>query len=194
MSSTTQKFQFQESFLSGVYEVLGLLMSDSRGSFSRLFCNEHFREIGFNKPIVQINTSHTMIQGSIRGLHFQYPPSSETKIVTCLKGEVFDVAVDIRLNSPTFLQWFGLHLSAENNKSLLIPEGFAHGFQTITDNVDLLYFVSAAYNPESEGGLLYSDSKMDIKWPNKITEVSDKDRHWPMLDDSFRGIDLSIEK
>lgn len=188
-----QRFQFQTTPLSGLYEIRGSLLSDSRGSFSRLFCEDSFREIGFKKGLVQINTSFTRQRGSLRGLHFQYPNFSETKIVTCLKGEVFDVAVDIRRDSPTFLQWFGLHLSGENKKSLLIPEGFAHGFQTLSDAVDLLYFVTAPYAPDHEGGLNYADPKVAIEWPLKITEISDKDSQWPFLSDDFNGLDLTPE-
>ena len=128
--------------------------------------------------------------GAVRGMHFQYPPYAETKIVSCLKGEIFDVAVDIRLDSPTFLRWHGEVLSAENRKSLLIPEGFAHGFQTLTDDCELLYLHTAPYTPEAEGALNAQDPRLDITWPCAITEMSDRDRSHPFVGDDFAGVQL----
>jgi len=188
ISSEGARFKVQELPLKGAYEIEMQGIVDSRGSFSRLFCEEFFEEIGFYKSISQVNTSFTKKKGSVRGLHFQYPPSAEIKIVTCLKGEIFDVLVDIRKGSPTFLQWVGVYLSEENKKSVLIPEGFAHGFQTMTSDVDMLYFVSASYDPEKEGGLNILDPNLGIKWPYEVTEISDKDKQWSLSSGCFLGV------
>ena len=142
------------------------------------------------KPIVQINRSLTLRRGAVRGMHFQYPPHAETKIVSCLKGEIFDVAIDVRANSPTFLQWHGAILSAENCQSLLIPEGFAHGFQTLTDDCELLYLHTAPHTPQSEGALNAQDSRVGIAWPEPITEMSDRDQSHPQVSADFQGVSL----
>jgi dTDP-4-dehydrorhamnose 3,5-epimerase len=163
-------------------------MSDSRGFFARLFCIEEFRTIGLAKPIVQINHSLTAKRGTVRGLHFQYPPHTETKIVTCLHGEVFDVAVDLRADSPTFLQWHGEILSAANARSLCIPEGFAHGFQTMTEDCELLYLHTETYVPQSEDGVHPRDPRIGVQWPLPIAELSPRDEHHPMLGDGFVGM------
>jgi dTDP-4-dehydrorhamnose 3,5-epimerase len=163
---------------------------DSRGKFARFFCQNDLRGILKQRPVCQMNYSHTMQKGSIRGMHFQYPPKAEIKMVRCITGEVFDVMVDLRKNSPTFLKWHGEILSAENLKLLFIPEGFAHGFQTLQPNCELLYLHTEFYSPEHEGGIRYNDSKIGIKWPLKVTEVSDKDTRYPFLTQDFGGIEL----
>jgi len=128
--------------------------------------------------------------GAVRGMHFQYPPYAETKIVTCLKGEIFDVAVDIRSHSPTFLQWHSEVLSSENHRSLLIPEGFAHGFQTLTDDCEILYLVTAPYASSFEGGLHPEDPAVSVKWPCKISQISEKDSAHRYITESFVGVSL----
>ena len=165
-------------------------IGDSRGFFSRLFCAEELSVFGWNKPIAQINHSQTARRGTVRGIHFQLPPDAEAKLVICLHGEIFDLAVDLRMNSPTFLHWHGVHLSAENQRSVLIPEGFAHGFQTLTDDCELIYLHSAAYRPEAEGAVNATDPRLAIKWPLEISEMSDRDRNHPLLDAQFEGIEL----
>lgn len=164
-------------------------IEDSRGYFSRLFCAEELREAGLPGTIVQINQTLTRHRGSVRGMHFQNTPYAERKIVSCLRGGVFDVAVDLRRGSPTFLLWYGEVLSAENRKSLLIPEGFAHGFQTLTDDCELLYFHSAPYAPTAEGALNACDPRLSIEWPLPVGEMSERDRLHPHLEPNFTGIE-----
>jgi dTDP-4-dehydrorhamnose 3,5-epimerase len=166
------------------------LISDHRGFLSRFYCQEEFKLMGLHKPINQINQALTKKIGSVRGLHYQLPPFAETKIVSCIKGEIFDVAVDLRKDSPTYLKWHAEVLSEKNQKSFLIPEGFAHGFQTLTDDCELIYLHTAPYSKEHERGLNYADKKLDISWPLKISEISDRDLTHTMIQDDFEGIVL----
>lgn len=163
-------------------------LGDERGFFSRMFCSATLANAGWYKPISQINITHTSTRGSIRGLHYQAPPYSEMKLVSCIRGEVMDVAVDLRANSPTFLQWHAQTLSADNGNALLIPEGFAHGFQTMTDDVEMLYFHSMPYTPESEAGLRFDDPLINIVWPLQVTEISVRDQTHGLLSPSYKGI------
>lgn len=165
-------------------------LGDARGWFERLFCDDELRPALGDRRIRQINRSFTAQRSAVRGLHFQYPPSAEMKIVTCLRGEVFDVAVDLRAGSSTFLQWHGEVLSAENNRSLLIPEGFAHGFQTLSEDCELLYLHTAAYDPGREGGLDCLDPEIGIQWPLPVGRRSEKDQALPTVTRNFRGIEL----
>jgi len=160
------------------------------GFFARFFCEKEFKEIGLNKPIVQMNQTLTRIKGSVRGMHFQKPPNAENKIVTCVKGKIFDVAIDIRENSPTFLQWHGEELSEENNKSMYIPEGFAHGFQALSENCEMFYLHTSSYNADSEGALHWSDPLLSIKWPLTVTDVSDRDTSHSFINQDFNGLVL----
>jgi dTDP-4-dehydrorhamnose 3,5-epimerase len=185
-----KRFSFHDLPLTGLFRIAHKPITDNRGCFSRLFCSEDFRPIGFDNPIAQLNFSQTDKKGTIRGMHFQYPPSSEDKIVTCIRGKVFDVAVDIRKNSPTFLQWHGEVLSSENQTSLLIPKGFAHGFQTMVGDCQLLYAHSELYTSGSEGALNPLDPKLAINWPNQVMNVSKRDSDHPWLDQTFSGLDL----
>jgi dTDP-4-dehydrorhamnose 3,5-epimerase len=140
------------------------------------------------RSIVQINHTLTSKRGTVRGLHFQYPPHAETKIVSCLRGEVFDVAVDLRQDSPTFLHWHAEILSANNHRTLLIPEGFTHGFQTLTEDCELLYFHTTAYQLGSKGGLNAQDPRLDIRWPEAVIELSSRDAAHPLLTEGFVGV------
>ena len=149
-------------------------IGDHRGYLERMFCTEELQSLIPGRGIVQINHTLTARRGTVRGLHFQYPPHAETKIVSCLRGEVFDVAVDLRQGSPTFLHWHAEILSAANHKTLVIPEGFAHGFQTLTEDCELLYFHTAAYHPDAEGGLNAQDPRLDIRWPEAVMELDRK--------------------
>ena len=162
--------------------------ADSRGALSRLFCVEELSVLGWGPCVAQINLTCTSRCGTIRGLHFQHPPHAEKKLVTCIRGRVWDVIVDIRAGSPTFLMWHAEELSDENHRSLLIPEGFAHGFQTLSDEVEMFYCHSAAYVAAAEGGLYPLDQYLQISWPLPITELSVRDRQHPALNDSFQGI------
>ena len=155
--------------------------TDERGFFARTFCQKEFAEIGFDKPIVQINHSLTTRKATIRGMHYQSPPAAEIKIIRCIQGAVFDVMVDIRKGSPTFRKWIGIELSKENMRMVYIPEGFAHGFQTLTDNVELIYYHSEFYNKKYERGLRFDDAALAIKWPLEVTEISERDKNHPLL-------------
>ena len=184
-----QKFNFVSVLIDGLYIVERNSIKDERGSFCRFFCAEEFSRIGFNKSIVQINHSLTNKKGTVRGFHFQKTPYTETKIVSCLKGSVFDVAVDIRMDSPTFLQWHAEELSENNNKSMYIPDGFAHGFQTLEDNCELLYLHSEFYTPSAEDSINVLDSKISMEWPLNITQISKRDSAQPMIDiNIFKGV------
>jgi dTDP-4-dehydrorhamnose 3,5-epimerase len=184
------RFDFIQTPLSGLKRVQRKAIEDHRGFLSRFYCADEFREIGVTKPIAQINHTLTRQKGAVRGMHFQYPPHAEIKMVSCLKGEIFDVAVDLRRDSPTFLHWHGEILSATNRKSLLIPEGFAHGFQALTEDCELIYLHTAHYHPESEGALNVADSKINIAWPLPINDLSERDRNHPFIQSDFQGIVL----
>jgi dTDP-4-dehydrorhamnose 3,5-epimerase len=165
-------------------------VGDSRGFLSRLFCAEELGAAGWRKPVVQINQTITQKCGTVRGMHYQRMPHPEMKLVTCLHGSVWDVAVDLRFGSATFLQWHAEELSATNHRALLIPEGFAHGFQALRDDCELVYLHSAAYAQEAEDGLNPKDAKLSISWPLDITEMSIKDARRPELDEQFEGMML----
>lgn len=162
--------------------------NDARGFLARLFCAEELAAAGWQKPIAQINQTFTHKKATVRGMHFQYPPHAEVKLVICLHGAVWDVAVDLRANSPTYLQWHAQELSATNLRAFLIPEGFAHGFQTLTDDCELLYLHSAIYAPEAEAGLNPLDPALSIDWMLDIAEMSVRDARHPMLNAQFRGV------
>jgi dTDP-4-dehydrorhamnose 3,5-epimerase len=163
---------------------------DHRGAFARFFCEKELSEIIGDRHFVNVNFSRTLNKGAIRGLHFQYPPKAEMKLVRCIRGAVYDVIVDIRKNSSTFLKLYGVELSAENMKMLCVPEGFAHGFQVLEENSELMYLVSNFYSPDCEGGLNYADPTLGINWPHNITDMSDKDRKNPYISNKFDGIDV----
>jgi dTDP-4-dehydrorhamnose 3,5-epimerase len=184
------RFDFTPTRLAGLMIVERQRAEDSRGFFSRLYCVDEFAAAGELRPVVQVNHTMTRRKGVVRGLHFQWPPDAEAKLVSCLHGEVFDVAVDLRRESPTFLNWHGEVLSAANQRSLLIPEGFAHGLQALTDECDLVYLHTAAFRPASEGALNAADPRLAIRWPLEIAEMSDRDRAHPMLTVEFKGIEL----
>jgi len=184
------RFNFINTQLSGVKLVERSLIEDDRGFFSRFYCVQEFSDVGLDKPIVQINHTLTRKKGAVRGLHFQHPPYAETKLVSCVKGEVWDVAVDIRQGSPTFLKWHGEILSEQNHHSLLIPEGFAHGFQALTNDCELIYLHTESYRAEAEGGLNVEDPMLDIEWPCSIEELSDRDRGHEFLKENYQGLVL----
>ena len=176
--------------LAGLKRIERQRLGDARGFLSRLFCAEELGAAGWNKPIVQINHSYTAGRGTVRGMHFQYPPHAEMKLVSCIRGEVWDVAIDIRAGSKTFLRWHAESLSADNGRALLIPQGFAHGFQALTDDAELLYCHSSAYNAAAEGALNPKDPMLAISWPHQIGEMSLKDSQHPMLNKEFAGVAL----
>ncbi len=182
--------KFLETPLKGLILIELEPFQDYRGIFIRLLCKNELKKIGFKKNIVQINQSLTIRKGVVRGMHFQYPPKAETKIIRCIRGSVFDVVIDLRNQSKTYLEWYSEILSAENMKSIYIPEGFAHGFQTLEDFSELLYFHTDFYSPENEGGVRYNDPNIDIKWPLEITEISERDKNFKLINENFKGIDL----
>lgn len=161
---------------------------DARGRFSRLYCLTWLNQATAPFTVRQINLSQTSRCGSVRGLHYQLPPFSEDKLITCLRGSVWDVAVDVRQNSPTFLKWHAERLEAGDGRSLWLPPGFAHGFQALSDDVELLYLHSADYVPDQESGLAPSDSRLGISWPLPVVNLSSRDAAHPPLTDAFRGI------
>jgi dTDP-4-dehydrorhamnose 3,5-epimerase len=179
---------FTPTNLSGSFTIELKPFSDNRGWFSRTFCKQTFEQIGHHSEWVQMNHSVTFKKGTVRGMHYQLPPFSEIKMVRCIVGAIYDVIVDIRANSPTYLQWFGTELSADNKKMMYIPEGFAHGFQTVTDDCELIYHHSNFYTPNSEGGLKFNDKSINIDWPLAITEISERDNSHPLIDANFKGI------
>jgi len=183
-----KRFNFTQTSLQGLFIAERKAFGDSRGSFTRLFCAKEFNEIGLDRSIVQINHSITRIKGTVRGLHFQNPPHAEAKIISCLKGEVFDVAVDLRRGSNTFLSWHAEKISAENQKSIIIPEGFAHGFQALADDCELFYLHTRFYAPEVEEGFNVQDKRIGINWPLPIIGLSDRDKSYAPLKDNYCGI------
>jgi dTDP-4-dehydrorhamnose 3,5-epimerase len=186
----SSRFNFIATPLSGLYKAERMLIEDQRGFLSRLFCTDDFKDIGFEKAIVQINHTLTYKKGVIRGMHYQNPPHTEAKIITCTHGEIYDVVVDLRKDSPTFLEWHSEILSATNQNSLVIPEGFAHGFQTLSKECNLLYMHSNFFTSESEAIFNVLDPRLAITWPIKITEMSERDKYSPMMSDIFEGIEI----
>jgi dTDP-4-dehydrorhamnose 3,5-epimerase len=155
--------------------------TDARGSFARTFCTEEFKKHGLETQFVQANISKNIHAGTVRGLHFQNDPHAEVKLVSCIVGSIYDVIVDIRKNSVTYLQWFGAKLSANNGLMMYVPQGFAHGYQALKDGAGVHYLVSAFYAPSSEGGLRYNDPEIGIQWPLPVAHVSAKDANWPFI-------------
>ena len=182
--------KFNETKIKGLYIAELEPLSDGRGFFVRSYCDKALEEINVTKSIKQINHSLTLTVGAIRGMHYQNHPHSEIKMVRCISGEVFDVAVDLRKDSDTFLQWHGEYLSAENSKMMVIPEGFAHGFQVIKPNSELLYFHTESYTQKAESGVLFNDEKIGIKWPLQVTSTSDRDLSYKPITKEFRGLNI----
>jgi len=182
--------RYKETEVKGLSIIEVEPFQDHRGKFYRIYCKNELKSIGYNKELVQINQSLTKKKGVIRGMHFQNPPKAETKIIKCLKGSIFDVVIDLRNKSPTFLHWHGEILSADNMKMLYIPEGLAHGFQALEDNSELLYFHTEIYSPEYESGIRYDDPIIGIKWPLEVADVSERDRSFKLLDNNFKGLTI----
>ncbi len=180
--------KFSKTKLNGLFVIKLEPFQDERGKFFRVYCENELNDIGHNKKIVQINQSLTKKKGTIRGMHFQYPPKAEIKMVRCLKGSVFDVAIDLRIISPTFLKWHGEILTEDNMMVLYIPEGFAHGFQTLENDSELLYLHTELYNSHYEGGITYNDPKINIKWPLELTDISERDKSFKLIGEDFQGI------
>lgn len=186
----TARFDIRQTALEGLVALSKRRIADSRGFLERMYCSEELAPFLGSKQIAQINRTLTLRQGTVRGLHYQRPPDAETKIVSCLRGAVFDVAVDLRAGSSTFLQWHAELLSGDNGAVLIIPEGFAHGFQTLATDCEMAYLHTTQYVPGAEGGLNARDPAIGIRWPAPITELSDRDMALPNADASFTGLSV----
>ncbi len=170
---------FTETKLKGAFIIEIKKIGDERGFFGRSWCRNEMEEHGLNGSIAQINTSLSKHKGTLRGLHFQIAPYQECKMIRCTRGAIFDMIVDLRPDSPTFLQWFGEELTMDNHKALYSPEGFAQGFITLTDDAEITYFTTQFYAPRMDRGVRYNDPKFGIKLPIEPMIISDKDRNWP---------------
>jgi len=175
---------FRESKLSGVFIIETEKKDDGRGFFARIWDFEKFKEKGLNTKIAQCNMSYTKRKGTIRGLHYQTHPYEEAKLIRCTKGKIFDVIVDLRKGSPTFKKWEGFELSGENYRMLYVPEGLAHGFQTLEDDTEVYYQVSQFFTPNSEKGIIWNDPELKITWPIPVSVISEKDASWEPLQDA----------
>jgi dTDP-4-dehydrorhamnose 3,5-epimerase len=173
--------QFITTNLAGAWVIEPQLHEDSRGLFARTYCSRGFREQGLVEAFVQCNTSWNARKGTIRGLHYQLPPRSEVKLVRCTQGALWDVIVDLRPDSPTYLEHVFVELTAENRLALYIPEMVAHGFQALEDGSEVFYQMSAFYTPELGKGLRYDDPKLGIEWPLPVASISEQDQAWPLL-------------
>ena len=173
----------------GLFVVKTEPFADNRGSFARLFCENELKPIIGDRKILQINHSKTNVIGAVRGLHYQKPPFAEMKLIRCIKGRVFDVVVDLRKNSKTFLKYHAEELSPENNNMLVVPEGFAHGFQVLEENSEMLYLHTALYNKDFEAGIRYDDPEIAIKWQKEVRDLSVRDANHPLIND-FEGIEI----
>lgn len=182
--------KFIDTDLKGAYVIDLEPRKDDRGFFARTFCKREFNEIGHTKEFVQFNHSMSAQKGTLRGMHFQIPPSAEIKLIRCIRGKVFDVIIDLRAGSPTFLKHIGVILSEENMKMIYVPEGFAHGFQTLEDNTQMIYHHTEYYTPENERGLHHQDPVLNIGWPLAPLNLSDKDQKYPFIETNFKGIKI----
>jgi dTDP-4-dehydrorhamnose 3,5-epimerase len=175
--------RFIETSLRGAYIIDIEPNRDARGFFARTFCAKEFADQGLETEFVQCSVSHSVQRGTIRGLHYQVPPAGETKLVRCTAGAIYDVIVDLRPESPTYLQHAGVELTAENCRALYIPKMFAHGMQTLADNTEVFYQISEFFAPGQASGLRYDDKRLGIRWPIPVTEISEKDKTWGPLTD-----------
>jgi len=178
----------QPTPIAGVFVVETTAFVDRRGSFARLFCERELEKILGDRSIVQINHSRTAAAGAVRGLHYQRPPAAEMKLVRCLSGRAWDVVVDLRIDSPTFLKWHAEELTPQSNRMMVIPEGCAHGFQTLAANTELLYLHTAFFTPEAEGAVRFDDPLLAIPWPLQVADLSDRDRRHPAITPDYQGI------
>jgi dTDP-4-dehydrorhamnose 3,5-epimerase len=173
--------KFTETSLKGSFILDIEPRGDNRGFFARVFCQNELREHGLNPVIAQANIAFSARRGTVRGMHFQFPPTAETKIVHATRGSILDIIVDLRPESPTYLQHIAIELTADSHRALYVPERFAHGYQVLEDNTETSYYVGEFYTPASEGGLRYDDPRLELVWPLAITEISTKDSAWSPL-------------
>jgi dTDP-4-dehydrorhamnose 3,5-epimerase len=184
----TARFDVRATPLEGVLTLQRLVIADDRGWFERLYGSDDLAGVVGARRVVQVNRTLTRRKGSVRGLHYQVAPYAEAKFVSCLRGAVYDVAVDVRRGSPTFLRWHAERLAAEDHRSLFIAEGIAHGFQALTEDCELLYFHTAAYHPAAERGVHPLDPRLAIPWPLDVARLSQRDAALPMIEPDFEGI------
>ncbi len=177
--------QFHETPLAGAYVIELEKRGDDRGFFARAFCQREFAEFDLPTEFVQVNNSLSADRGTLRGMHYQLAPNAETKLVRCIRGALWDCLLDLRPESPTFGQWFGEELSAENRRMMVVPKGFGHGFISLSDDTEAFYFVDAFYAPDQERGVRWNDPKFNIKWPIKPVVVSEKDAAHPDFDPAY---------
>lgn len=174
---------FTETKLKGAFIIDIERREDSRGFFARAFCQHEFEDHGLKPIIAQANLAFNHKAGTLRGMHFQFPPSAETKLVRCTRGAILDIIVDLRPESPTYLQHIAVELNEDNSRALYVPERFAHGYQVLRDKTETSYQVGEFYTPGSEGGLLYIDPRLGLEWPLPVSVISDKDQAWKTLDE-----------
>ena len=174
---------FSGTKLEGAYIINLDRREDSRGFFARVFCQKEFAAHGLKPVFVQANVASNLERGTLRGMHFQFPPAAETKYVRCTRGAILDIIVDLRPESPTYLQHIAVELSAKNQRGLYVPERFAHGYITLEDNTDTSYMVGEYYTPGAEGGLMYDDPRLALRWPIAVKTLSEKDMRWKLLDE-----------
>jgi dTDP-4-dehydrorhamnose 3,5-epimerase len=182
--------RFIETELQGAYIIELERREDERGFFARAFCQNEFAQHGLKPVIAQANLASNRRKGTLRGMHFQYPPAAETKLVRCTRGAILDIIVDLRPESPTYLRHIAVELSVDNQRALYVPERFAHGYQALEDNTDTSYQVGEFYTPSAEGGLRYDDPRLGLSWPLPVTVMSDKDRVYKSLDE----IELDVKR
>ena len=174
---------FTETKLAGAFIIDLERREDSRGFFARAFCQKEFESLGLKPVIAQANVAHNKSKGTLRGMHFQYPPAAETKLVRCTRGAIVDIIVDLRPESRTYLQHIAVELNEDNQRALYVPERFAHGYQVLRDNTDTTYMVGEFYTPGAEGGLMYNDPRLALEWPLPVSVVSEKDQKFRLLDE-----------
>jgi dTDP-4-dehydrorhamnose 3,5-epimerase len=172
---------FTQTKLKGAFVVDLERRDDSRGFFSRAYCRKEFETLGLKPTIAQANIAHNIRKGTVRGMHFQFPPATETKLVRCTRGAIFDILVDLRPESPTYLQHIALELNEDNQRAVYVPERFAHGYQTLCDNTDTSYLVGEFYTPSAESGLMHDDPQLGLEWPLPVSVISDKDQRFSLL-------------
>jgi dTDP-4-dehydrorhamnose 3,5-epimerase len=174
---------FTETKLKGAFVIDLERREDSRGFFARAFCQNELKSFGLKPIIAQANIAHNIAKGTLRGMHFQFPPAAETKLVRCTRGAIVDIIVDLRPESPTYLDHVAVELNEENQRAIYVPERFAHGYQVLADNTDTTYMVGEFYTPEVESGLMYNDRKLGLRWPLPVSTISDKDQRFRLLDE-----------
>jgi dTDP-4-dehydrorhamnose 3,5-epimerase len=177
------RMRFTETKLAGAFVIEPERREDSRGFFARAFCQHEFAEHGLNTRIAQANVAFNRRKGTLRGMHFQFPPAAESKLVRATRGAIVDVIVDLRPESPTYLEHVSFELNEENGIALYVPERFAHGYQVLADATETSYQVGEFYTPEAEGGLRYDDPRLGLEWPLPVAELSEKDAQWAFLDE-----------